>query len=251
MRWLHLFYVGSFAAHAAFLGGLFVMKKPEPASEIVAVMMAQPKKKKDKPKPPEPPKPIEAPKEALQRPLAPRKAAPAPEAPPPPDPVAAAHPKLAGMQDFGISLSGGGDGIGGIAVPTGGGGGAVGPAAATVAKKEKVLGASAAKADAAGGADDAGELVKAKAVASSIPHNTRSLYTDDARAAGIEGRVRLELSLDDTGAVTSVKVLAGLGHGLDEAAANAARHMSFSPATRDGKPVPSKFVFTMRFELGG
>jgi periplasmic protein TonB len=242
MARLQLAYIAAAAAtvtiHVAAFGGLNAMKKPEPEKRTVAVMVSQPKKK-EKPKPPEPPKPIEAPKEMLQRPTMARPAAPPPVAPPP-DPIAAAHPQMAALPDFGISLSGGLPGAGGIAVPMGGG---VGPAHAEPPKKEKVFGAGAERAPAAGDCDE--ELVKAKPQGMVKP-----TYTDDARAAGIEGRVRVEISLDETGKVVSAKVLSGLGHGLDESAIEAAKRMNFNAATRCGTAVKSTFVLSMRFVLG-
>jgi protein TonB len=75
-------------------------------------------------------------------------------------------------------------------------------------------------------------------------------YTDDARSAGIEGRVRVEISIDETGKVLSAKVVSGLGHGLDESAIDAAKRMSFSAATKCGTAVKSTFVLSMRFVLG-
>jgi protein TonB len=75
-------------------------------------------------------------------------------------------------------------------------------------------------------------------------------YTTAARDAKIEGRVRIEAQVDDRGRVTGVRVVAGLGHALDEAALAAARQMTFDPATRCGKPVASPFVIGMKFVLG-
>ena len=245
MARVQLAYIGAAAAtitvHMAAFGGLNAMKKPEPEKHTVAVMVASPKPKA-KPKPPEPPKPIEAPKELLQHPTVQRAAPkPAPAAAPPPDPVAAAHPALAAMPDFGINLSGGLGGPGGIAVPTGGG---ATPAAVQPKAKEKVLGAAAERAAVAGD-DCAEDLVKAK------PQGfVKPTYTDDARAAGIEGRVRVEVSLDETGHVLSARVVSGLGHGLDESAIDAAKRMAFNSATRCGKSVKSTFVVSMRFVLG-
>ncbi|HYQ03201.1 MAG TPA: energy transducer TonB [Polyangiaceae bacterium] len=232
--------VGTFAVHVAAFGGLNTIKPKPPEAQRVAVMVNAPKKK-EKPKPPEPPKPIEAPKEMLQRPLAPRAPAPPTPAPPPPDPVAAAHPALAAMPDLGINLSGGIGGPGGIAVPTGGK--AAAPAEA-VARKEKTFGAAAER-PAVASDDCPEEVVKAKPKGFVQP-----TYTDDARAAGIEGRVRLLATIDASGAIVDVKVVSGLGHGLDESAIAAARRMSFSAATRCGKPVTSTVPFTMRFVLG-
>ncbi|MEO6601213.1 MAG: TonB family protein [Polyangiaceae bacterium] len=226
-------------AHVLAFGGLNTLKPKPPDPERVSVMVSQPKKK-PKPKPPEPPKPIEAPKELLQRPTVAHAAPPPAAAPPPPDPVAAAHPALAAMPDFGINLSGGPAGPGGIAVPTGN---PRGPVATAAPIKEKTFGSTAAPAVAAD--DCAEDIVKAKPQGFVQP-----TYTDDARTAGIEGRVRVKISIDASGAVTDVAVVSGLGHGLDESAIAAARRMSFSPATKCGKAVPSTFIFSSRFALG-
>ncbi len=77
----------------------------------------------------------------------------------------------------------------------------------------------------------------------------RPAYTDDARRARVQGRVRIELAVDDHGQVTVARVLEGLGHGLDEAALEAARHLRFSPATHCNEPVAAPFVISMRFVL--
>jgi protein TonB len=232
--------VATVALHVAAFGGLSVLKKAVPETQRVAVMMSS-AKKKQKPKPPEPPKPIEAPKEMLQHPMAPAKAAPPPPvAAPPPDPIVAAHPALAAMPDFGINLSGGPGGPGGIAVPTGG----PAPVAAAAPIKEKTFG-SAAERPAVAADDCTEDLVKAKPGAF-----VQATYTDDARAAGIEGRVRVQITIDASGSITSATVVSGLGHGLDEATIAAAKRMNFSPATRCGKPVQSTFVVSMRFALG-
>jgi protein TonB len=78
----------------------------------------------------------------------------------------------------------------------------------------------------------------------------RPAYTPDARSAQVEGRVRLELTVDEYGVVTDARILSGLGHGLDEQALQAARRMSFKPASRCGKAVSAPFVLSMRFVLG-
>jgi TonB family protein len=77
-------------------------------------------------------------------------------------------------------------------------------------------------------------------------------YPDEAEAAGIEGDVRLRVSLTPEGHVYAVHVLSGLGHGLDRAATEALRHRCrFSPAIgKAGKPVA--FViqsYTFHFQL--
>lgn len=245
MRWTKVAYaaaaVASVAVHVMALGGLNTLKKPDLTKQQVAVMVSAPKKK-EKAKPPEPPKPVEAPKELLAHPLAPPKSAPPPPvAAPPPDPVAAAHPALAAMPDFGINLSGSGGPGGGIAIPMGGG--AAPTPSAT--HKEKVFGSAAERPTAAASDDCPEEVVKAKPI-----ERVQPTYTDDARAAGVEGKVRVEITVDSSGAVLGTKVISGLGHGLDESAISAAKRMTFSAATRCGKPVQSTFVISMRFVLG-
>ena len=77
-------------------------------------------------------------------------------------------------------------------------------------------------------------------------------YPPEAEQAGIEGSVRLRVALDQRGRVSSVRVLRGLGYGLDQAAVDAMKHRcKFTPAiAEDGRPVP--FVvesYTFNFEL--
>ena len=53
------------------------------------------------------------------------------------------------------------------------------------------------------------------------------VYPEAARTAGIGGVVTLRISIDQSGAVTDTKVIAGLGHGCDEEASRVARLMRF------------------------
>lgn len=77
----------------------------------------------------------------------------------------------------------------------------------------------------------------------------RPEYTTEARTAGVDGIVMVELEIDDRGNVTSAKVRKGLGHGLDEASIEAAKKTHFVPAQRCGKPVAAPLVVKMRFSL--
>jgi TonB family protein len=65
-------------------------------------------------------------------------------------------------------------------------------------------------------------------------------YPKEAQNLGIEGDVKLRITLDERGAVQEVRVLSGLGHGLDREAVNAIRlKCKFTPAIGgDGRPVP-------------
>ncbi len=74
-------------------------------------------------------------------------------------------------------------------------------------------------------------------------------YTDEARNAQIEGVVRVEITVDEQGNVFAVKVLRGLGYGLDEAATRAAKQMTFEPGTKCGRAAVTKLTVGMQFAL--
>jgi TonB family protein len=74
-------------------------------------------------------------------------------------------------------------------------------------------------------------------------------YTDDARSARIEGTVSLELEFTAAGDVRVLRVVRGLGHGLDEAAHRAALRIRFKPAKSDGRPVDSRATVHITFRL--
>ncbi len=61
---------------------------------------------------------------------------------------------------------------------------------------------------------------------------------DEAKKAGLDGRmVKVLLDLDDKGKVTRVKIVEGLGFGVDEACIAAYRKSQWRPAEQDGTPV--------------
>lgn len=64
-------------------------------------------------------------------------------------------------------------------------------------------------------------------------------YPPEAIALGLEGSVKLRVAIDERGRVADVKVLSGLGHGLDREAVDALQHRCrFAPAiANDGRPV--------------
>ena len=64
-------------------------------------------------------------------------------------------------------------------------------------------------------------------------------------AGGVEGRIRLELLVDETGAITSARVTTGLGGAIDEAAVGAARRAKVTPSTKCGRPVAGRLVVAM------
>lgn len=75
------------------------------------------------------------------------------------------------------------------------------------------------------------------------------VYTDEARKLRVEGEVLLEVVFESNGRLRVVRVVRGLGHGLDEAAVQAAEQIHFKPAQRDGQPADSTAVLHIVFQL--
>lgn len=73
------------------------------------------------------------------------------------------------------------------------------------------------------------------------------VYTDEARAARIEGVVVLECLIRTDGTVSVKRTLRGLGYGLDESARVAIEQWLFSPQTEDGKAVDATLVIQVNF----
>ncbi len=93
-------------------------------------------------------------------------------------------------------------------------------------------------------APDQAPLQPAEILSKPVPQ-----YTEEARQLKIEGEVLLEVVLQSAGSVRVVKVVRGLGHGLDESAVRAAEKVQFKPATRNGQPTDSTAVLHVVFQL--
>jgi TonB family protein len=76
-------------------------------------------------------------------------------------------------------------------------------------------------------------------------------YTEDARAAKIQGTVVLQVEIDPSGkvAATNIVVIRGLGFGLDEKAIEAVKQWKFKPATRNGTPITATATIEVNFRL--
>ena len=73
------------------------------------------------------------------------------------------------------------------------------------------------------------------------------VYTNEARAARIEGAVALECLIRTDGSVSIKRTLRGLGYGLDESARAAIEQWRFSPKTENGKAVDVTLVIEVNF----
>ena len=74
-------------------------------------------------------------------------------------------------------------------------------------------------------------------------------YPEEAKKAGIEGPVVLELLIDNQGSVRSVTLIKGPGFGLNEAALAALKNFKFRPAMMKEQSVAVKIKYTYRFVL--
>jgi len=77
----------------------------------------------------------------------------------------------------------------------------------------------------------------------------RADYTEEARRRGLTGEVVLEIVVRRDGAVGDVKILQGLGAGLNDRAVQAVRQWRFSPAQRQGSPVDVIVEVAVEFKL--
>jgi periplasmic protein TonB len=74
-------------------------------------------------------------------------------------------------------------------------------------------------------------------------------YTEEARRAGVEGDVLLEIVVRADGTVGNVTLVQRLGSGLDQRAIEAVRQWRFSPARRYGTPVDVLVEVAVEFKL--
>jgi len=74
-------------------------------------------------------------------------------------------------------------------------------------------------------------------------------YTETARQRGLQGDVLLEIVVHRDGSVGDVRIVQGLGHGLDQRAVEAVRQWRFAPAQRLGVPVDVMVEVAMEFRL--
>jgi TonB family protein len=98
-------------------------------------------------------------------------------------------------------------------------------------------------------APKAREPLKAALTPVEILEKPKPAYTDEARKLHVEGDVVLELRFTASGDIQIVRIVRGLGHGLDENAQQAAARIKFRPASRDGQPQDSIAMVHIVFQL--
>ena len=78
---------------------------------------------------------------------------------------------------------------------------------------------------------------------------SKIVYPEIAKRAGVEGKVYVLAFVDETGTVTNAKIIKGLGAGCDEAALNAVKETKFKPGKQRGKPVKVQVSIPIVFKL--
>jgi protein TonB len=78
---------------------------------------------------------------------------------------------------------------------------------------------------------------------------SKIVYPEIARRAGVEGKVYVLAFVNEAGEVTKAQIMRGLGAGLDEAAMDAVRATKFKPGKQRGKPVKVQVSIPIVFKL--
>ena len=82
-----------------------------------------------------------------------------------------------------------------------------------------------------------------------VIHSVEPEFTPEARAAGFQGSVQIELIVDSQGNPQNVHVIRHLGMGLDQKAEQAVRQYRFKPAMYQGHPVAVQLIIDVAFHL--
>jgi periplasmic protein TonB len=233
----------SIAAHVAFARAVELLPEQPlarpPQKVEVRVVTPPPPEPPKLPPEPEPPKPEPTPEPIKPAPkIAPVQHAasqptPTPPTPEPPTPAPASDQVFEGGELGSVSTGGG------LAVPAGSPGGRPGGGGGNAPPGPKPQ-------------LEAAPVVPDYAVTTPpLPQGRcTGKYTDDAKTAGIEGTVVLDLVVGEDGHVRDIVVTKKLGHGLDEAAVAALRACTFTPGEKDGKRVGVKIHgFKLTFVL--
>jgi TonB family protein len=77
----------------------------------------------------------------------------------------------------------------------------------------------------------------------------RPQYTQEARQLRIQGEITLQVRFSVDGKVEVLRVVSGLGHGLDQEAALVAEQIRFKPAVKDGQPTDHVTYIHILFQL--
>ncbi|MGA8937980.1 MAG: energy transducer TonB [Acidobacteriaceae bacterium] len=74
-------------------------------------------------------------------------------------------------------------------------------------------------------------------------------FSEEARKAKFSGNVQVYLWVDPDGRPSHIRVVRGIGMGLDQKAVEAVRQYKFRPAMKDGKPVTVDLYVDVNFQI--
>ena len=89
-----------------------------------------------------------------------------------------------------------------------------------------------------------GEIVPPK-----LLEKVEPVYTQEAKAAKLAGTMRVYVEIATDGRAYNMRIVQGLGLGLEDAAVDAISQWRFQPATRDGIPVPAQATVEINWRL--
>lgn len=91
--------------------------------------------------------------------------------------------------------------------------------------------------------------IGAGVTAPKVLHKTEPAYSEEARVAKYQGTVVLAVEIAPNGSAQNIRVMRGLGLGLDENAVAAVSQWLFQPATKDGAPITVQATIEVNFRL--
>jgi periplasmic protein TonB len=158
------------------------------------------------------------------------------------NPRLAVQSALIEAPEFNIEASETGDPLGRAGIPSGGAGGPFGIGD----------GHGVAVGPGPGGGPAGHERAATTARISRLPQVLQMVepeYSEEARKARFQGIVVLAIDVDTNGRATNIRVVRGLGLGLDERAITAVEKWRFSPALAGGQPVRCPATVEVGFHL--
>ena len=217
---------------------LVLLSRAETKARHRAISVAVPSEEKKKPAPPKAPPP---PPPRVAR-VSPRPA-PKLEAP---EPVAAKAPVAARPVQTAVALSNADVAPGGIALP----GTPKLSSAAPVKVAGIVPGAPRRRLHEPGSPNAPEEICDEEPTKPVAVYKTEIEYPASARAEGVEGKLKLKLTIGADGSVTDVEVLSSVQEALDASVIATVKQWRFKPALKCGKPVAGgTFTVFRTFEL--
>ena len=100
------------------------------------------------------------------------------------------------------------------------------------------------------GDDGGGVYTVGHGVTSPVPiHIAEPEYSEGARKARVSGTVLVYAEIDPTGHPQRLRIVHGMGLGLDEKALEAVKKWLFRPGTKDGRRVTVRATFEVNFRL--